>query len=802
MVYSDGKYTPFFAVGSAKGSRRMTSAVHIPCDEWACVVFTWDGSVAKCYVNGEMAGSSRIEREWTPAKAPLVFGAAGHGLPPLPMHLRSFDFYDCILSDSEVDDLTIDYYPVRKAARLTEKGEWAKARELYASLNDGISEDTPYSKIEPRNVPAIPATKNFLFVAPGGDDSAAGTKSAPLGTWNGAVKRVGELRAKGMQGGVTVYFRGGKYPVSESIELSSEDSGTADFPIVYSAFGNEKPVFSSGFELGKFEKVTDSEILSRLPTDEARESVRVFDLSKTAFPHSREKRAAVGWHTHGRNVQDLYCNGEYMQIARFPNKECLHATNIVDKAKYVFKPGSEAGDIETWSKESHLMACGYWTWCWADDTDPVKVDVKEKTFKVVVGKRSPMQASWNPNVYYFIVNALHALDSEGEWYLDSDNAKLYVWPKKPVAPWWKFWARDTYTLSAFDEPFLVMNGVSGIQIRGMRFEYGRGRAVLAGKCRNVVFAGNEIVNFGGEGFKMSSSRNISIWGNKFLGFGFAAMDVGGGDRKKIEHSGIAIENNEIGLTSRTRRTYTPGLRLHGCGTKVVYNHFHDILSSAMRLEGNDFLISMNLVERVVTESGDQGGVDIYNNPSYYGNIYSYNIWRKVGVHGHGQAGIRFDDRISGQIVYGNRFEDASDGKFFGGVQINGGRRNIIDNNVFTDCGIGVSVSFYRPERWLKSFEKEDSKNMLERAVDISKPPYTVKYPGIETLPSDIVQSNRVTRNVFVGDGSFLKASSGCVFDSRRNWRFDKLPDLDVLAKETAFSPLPPESEIGTYSLQR
>ena len=187
MVYSDGKYTPFFAVGSAKGSRRMTSAVHVPCDEWACVVFTWDGSVAKCYVNGEMAGSSRIEREWTPAKAPLVFGAAGHGLPPLPMHLRSFDFYDCILSDSEVDDLTIDYYPVRKAARLTEKGEWAKARELYASLNDGISEDTPYSKIEPRNVPAIPATKNFLFVAPGGDDSAAGTKSAPLGTWNGAV---------------------------------------------------------------------------------------------------------------------------------------------------------------------------------------------------------------------------------------------------------------------------------------------------------------------------------------------------------------------------------------------------------------------------------------------------------------------------------------------------------------------------------------------------------------------------------------------------------------------------------------
>jgi hypothetical protein len=297
---------------------------------------------------------------------------------------------------------------------------------------------------------------------------------------------------------------------------------------------------------------------------------------------------------------------------------------------------------------------------------------------------------------------------------------------------------------------------------------------------------------------MTNAKNVMIWGNKFLGFGRAAMEVSGGDRKTIEHSGIRIENNEIGFTSHTLRTYTPGLRLYGCGTKVVYNHFHDILSSAIRLEGNDFLVSMNLVERVVTESGDQGGIDIYNNPSYYGNIYSYNIWRKVGVHGHGQAGIRFDDRISGQIVYGNRFQDASDGTYFGGVQINGGQRNIIDNNVFTDCGIGISIGRHSKERWLESFKSESSIFMLEKAVNIYAPPYTVKYPGIETLRDVYEQTNRVTRNVFVGGGTFTKVSANSNLDAHRNWRFKTLPDLDVLAKETAFSPLPPESDIGTY----
>lgn len=48
----------------------------------------------------------------------------------------------------------------------------------------------------------------------------------------------------------------------------------------------------------------------------------------------------------------------------------------------------------------------------------------------------------------------------------------------------------------------------------------------------------------------------------------------------------------------------------------------------------------------------------------------------------GQAAIRFDDAICGNLVYGNRFENCAVGKF-GGVQINGGRGNVIRNNLFT-----------------------------------------------------------------------------------------------------------------------
>lgn len=658
----------------------------------------------------------------------------------------------------------------------------------------GEAECVPYAKIEPRVIPPVPESANFLFVAPDGDDSAAGTVDAPLATWRGAADRVRKLRADGLKGGMCVYFRGGEYRVASTTYLTKEDSGSEDFRIVYRAYGNEKPVFTSGFEIGGFGRVSDPDVLARLPGDEARAAVRVCDLSKTGFAHAREKRKTVGYEDGGKNrVQDLYFNGSYLPLARFPNDRDLHATNIVDRKKHVFRPCSAVGDLSAWAKEPDLMARGYWIWCWADFTDRIAVDVSKGTFAVTPPHPFGMMAKWNPNVYYCILNALHALDREGEWYLDARTAKLYVWPKKPVKG-----ERNVYTLSSFDGTFLELKDLSHVEIRSLGFEYGRGRAVVADNCRDFVFAANEILNFGGEGFKMTNARDVTIWGNRFLGFGRAAMDVRGGDRKNLVPSGIRIENNEIGDTSHTLRTYTPGLRLYGCGTKVVYNHFHDIASSAIRLEGNDFLISMNLVERAVMESGDQGAVDIYGDPSYFGNVYSYNIWRDIGVKGHGQAGIRFDDRICGQIVYGNRFDNASDGVHFGGVQINGGRWNVVDNNVFTLCGIGISITEYTRRDWIRSFKRKSSVKMTEEDVNIYKPPYTLRYPGIENLPETLVQSNLFTRNVFVGTGPLVKTPEDCPVETYRNWRFGKLPDLDDFAEKSGFSPLPDEAGIGTY----
>lgn len=109
--------------------------------------------------------------------------------------------------------------------------------------------------------------------------------------------------------------------------------------------------------------------------------------------------------------------------------------------------------------------------------------------------------------------------------------------------------------------------------------------------------------------------------------------------------------------SRLKRTYTPAVHLDGCGQRVAHNLFERMPSSAMRIEGNDHLIELNLIRKVVEESDDQGGIDMFGNPLYRGVVIRWNRWSDIrgGTH-NGAAGVRLDDMISGIVVHGNLFE--------------------------------------------------------------------------------------------------------------------------------------------------
>jgi hypothetical protein len=215
----------------------------------------------------------------------------------------------------------------------------------------------------------------------------------------------------------------------------------------------------------------------------------------------------------------------------------------------------------------------------------------------------------------------------------------------------------------------------------------------------------------------------------------------------------------------------------------------------MRVGGNEHLVASNLVERVVLESDDQGAVDMWGDPTYRGNKFVHNIWRDIGCGGEfvkcGQAGIRFDDAISGNLVYGNRFDNCSRG-MFGGMQIHGGRGNVVRNNVFTRCQIGVSIFSWPQEKW-RSFLTSAAGQAKAKSANADGAAFRERYPEYAT---EADAPNVVECNVYEGDESAFarkvpSAGAGVV---KGNVCVKKLPtDLSAI---TGFEPLPPESALG------
>ncbi len=633
-----------------------------------------------------------------------------------------------------------------------------------------------------------------FFVSPTGVDVADGSQERPFATLARAQRAVRELKAKGPlpKGGVTIYLRGGVYPMSATLALTEADSGTPEAPIVWKAWQEERPVLEGGWRVPAF-NLSPQDIATRVPEaaqripEAARAHVVACDVKAAGYTHF-ERRPEYGFHRGevgvARAQTDLYCDGAPLQLAREPNEGWLQTGEVLDATtNRVFR--SDAGDLTKWTREPELMLTGYWCWHWADLT----LHVSNTSFNVAAGTIALGRQSFavKQKHPYFFVNALCALDRPGEWYLDRAAGILYVWPKE---------AKGAYVLSDFSDPFITLDGVKNLAIEGLVFQHGRGMAVSGKKCADVAFAGNVVRRFGTDGVWFLDSKDISIRGNILRDFGHGALRVSGGDRRTLAPSGISVVDNDISWVERWKRTYAPGLHGDGCGTEVARNHFHDMRSSAMRLEGNDWWIASNIVERVVTESDDQGGIDIYANPTYAGDVICFNVWRDIGCGGEnvpcGQAGVRFDDAVSTMYVYGNYFENCSHGHF-GAVQMNGGRNNTVDNNVFVNCARGVSIGRWSKERWEAYFTRPNVVHWRTKTVDVSKPPYVDKYPHIADLPQ-MPLVNWLTRNVVVGDGILSAYPPPTVTFGNR--AYEAMPSAAELAREPGFRPLPPESELG------
>lgn len=583
------------------------------------------------------------------------------------------------------------------------------------------------------------------YVSPEGNDQHEGTKSEPFRTVERAQEAVRKSRAEDPGKSFEVILRGGTYTLEKPIVFSSGDSGMEDKPVIYRAMKGEEPVFTGSVELRNWSLLEDSVRLSKLSAD-AQGKVWVTDLKAANI-------SRFGDATDAGVRPELFCDGQMQILARWPNEGFVRAGKVKGRTvlppDYMKRTGTREGVFEyldtrmnRWASESDIHLGGYWYWDWSDQFQKVaRVDTNNRTFYL----REPYHHyGYRDSLRYFGVNLFQEIDIPGEWYLDRTEGLLFWYPAEGKSP-----ETSLLTLSVYDEPFMVeIREGSHIVLEGLSFQEGRGSAISIQGGRDCKIVNCRMERFGRDGIHVMGGTDHVVSGCLLRTLGHGGMKVKGGDRKTLTPANHLIEQNVVEYFSLYKRTYEPAVHLDGCGMFIRNNRFSHSSSSAMRVEGNDFVIEYNEISHVVNESDDQGGLDMFYNPSYRGNIIRYNRWSDIrGGTVHGAAGVRLDDMISGVVIYGNIFERCG-ALHFGGVQIHGGKDNLVSNNLFYDCFAAFSFSSWGEKRWLDQLDSPVIRKKLFEDVDIRSDIYQSKYPELKRLREG-VDVNTLKNNLIV-----------------------------------------------------
>lgn len=641
---------------------------------------------------------------------------------------------------------------------------------------------------------AAEESDNQLYVSLQGNDASEGTLENPLRTLEGARDRIREIKENGglPAGGIIVNIRGGEYTyLGESFALDEQDAGTAESPITWRAYQEEEVKLVGNIQVSgsKFTMVEDQEIRERLP-EEVRDQVLVCDLEKenglTEF--SPIPKNGYGWPAQA-SAMSVLVDGDSQSLSRFPNEGFINISSIQRKgfvprdhqanpdgtcplctkesggeSRIVCRygetkfPEQEGGIFTTnnaevlerfplWQQETDIWTFGYFYWDWADDNCAVEAIKKTDAGVQITLKHPSRYGVGQGGRRFYAYNMLCEVDRPGEWYLDRENAKLYLYPEKDIS-------ESNIELSMQTNPLVMLNNVKYVNWQGITFTKSNGHGIVMKNCENVeiagctfsdlgqraIFVGNPNytdadVNLGADGGNNNTIRSCDITRT-----GQGGVFLGGGNRYQLTPGNNKVVNCDISDFSTIKRTYSPAVELFGCGNSAERNHIYDAPHTAIQFKGNDMNIYGNDIHNVCYETADVGAIYSVRRWSWQGNVIKNNfIHDVVNTGGHGSAAVYIDDLGSGVTMTENLLVNIPGlTALFGG-----GRDNIITNNIEINNGDGKGFQYDdRGLGWAwKVAAGPDGECYGELAAlrahsDYNKALWDEKYPGLAQIDLD------------------------------------------------------------------
>ena len=446
---------------------------------------------------------------------------------------------------------------------------------------------------------------------------------------------------------------------------------------------------------------------------------------------------------------EVVWNGEVLQIARWPNVGWDQVLSVDSTAGVRVKLGTDR--LKAWSRASDAWVLGYWRWDWfaaflritgVNVTTHQLTLAGNPTYGIASGAR------------YAIVNLPEELDTPGEYWIDPQSRRVYVWPPSDATH------ADVW-LTQLADPVITIRNASDLTFRGFSIVSSRGDGVRIEGSTRVQITDGDFQSLGGRAIVVKGGSGTTLRNLLIRNTGAGGVAVDAGNRATLTPSGDVIERVRFRTFARWVRTNAPAVSLTGVGTIVRECEISDGPHSGIILEGNDHLIEGNTFYRLLLETRDAGAIYMGRDWTARGNIISGNYFFDLGgtrpqrTDDHLQA-VYLDDMAGGVSVTRNVFDHARVA-----VLIGGGRENHVDNNVIVGSPDALYIDargrYWRmaAQKGVKSFESSVWQT-LTALLNNSHPgnsPYNERYPSLrQTLtdrPGEPI-GNTFTNNVIVG----------------------------------------------------
>ncbi|MFA7173547.1 MAG: right-handed parallel beta-helix repeat-containing protein [Kiritimatiellia bacterium] len=571
-----------------------------------------------------------------------------------------------------------------------------------------------------------------FYVAPDGDDAADGSIAKPFATLERARSEIRRIKHEvGLPvGGVAVFVRGGRYELERTLEFTAEDRGNERSPVVYRAYGNEKPVLTGGRRVTDFQPYQGAIVKA----DVAAQGLK------------------------GKYFRHIFFNGERQPLARYPDYDPNNPhgsgfayvegpivsmyRNLTNETRRVVQ--CKPKDFRNWANPEGGEIFIYPRYNWRSCRVPIATLDRDQGQIILArdvwsGESHTIRAGDR----YYVRNFFEELDAPGEWYLDKDTWTLYFWPPAEQE-------NIAVEASAIKDLIQVGPGAAWLTLQGFEITCSDGVGVIVRDSTNCLVAANQIRGIGGyAAVRIQGGANCAVIGNDIWDTCHQGVVMDGGSAETLEPGGHVVENNYIHHIGALNG-HAAGVMMRGIGLRVAHNLIHDTTRSGIYGGGNDCIVEYNHIRHTNLATEDTAGY--YNGGNWHirGQIIRYNFIhdtlgygrKRDGTWGwpHASCCIYLDDDHSGTTVYGNILARS----VTGGVFVHGGRDNHIENNILVNHDLRqVTYSGHAPTAPVVAKHLETFKRYKDN-------PAYAKYPEVPAMDLDTawqMAGNQFVRNI-------------------------------------------------------